>query len=317
MLLQQVINGLMSGCIISLIALGYTMVYGVMRMINFAHASIFMAGSMFSWFMMRWMGVIQGKLTSVTVAMSSSQRALVYIAISVVAALFCAFLGVSLERIVYRPLRNASRLSVVIAAMAAGMIIDNIFMLFSGGSAKGFPVLLPEFKIKILNANVTSLQLFIALVTVIIFVVLNVFVNRTDMGRAIRAVSEDREAAALMGVDANRVVMSVFIIGTAIAGISSVLYSMQYGQTVYTMGTQVGNRAWIAAVVGGIGSIGGAVIGGLLLGLIEAIGAGYLPLITGGLVGSEYSKVFALILLIIVLLFKPQGLIGERIKGRS
>ena len=317
MLAQQIVNGLVSGCIIALIALGYTMVYGVMRMINFAHASIFMAGSMFAWFMLRWMNVIEGSLTSAAVSMSSVQHVAIYLLITVGAAIFCALVGVALERIAYRPLQNASRLSAVIAAMAAGMIIDNVFMLISGGSAKGFPNLLPVRTFTIFGANLTSLQIFVAAVTVGILVALHILVDKTYMGRAIRAVSEDREAAALMGVNVNRVIQIVFVIGPAIAGISAILYSMSYGQSVYTMGTQVGTRAWIAAVVGGIGNISGAVVGAMLLGLIEAIGAGYLPMITNGVVGSEYSKVFALILLILVLLFKPQGLLGERTKGRS
>lgn len=317
MLAQQIVNGLVSGCIIALIALGYTMVYGVMRMINFAHASIFMSGSMFAWFMLKGLHVIEGQLTSETVEMSSTSKILVFLLVSVAAAAFCALLGLALERLAYRPLQNASRLSVVIAAMAAGMTMDNVAMLVSGGSAKGFPMLLPSKTFTVAGANVTSLQIFIGVITIGILLLLTFIVHRTYMGRAIRAVSEDRAAASLMGVNVNRVIQVVFILGPAIAGISAVLYSMYYGQSVYSMGSQVATRAWIAAVVGGIGSIRGSVAGAMLLGLMETIGSGYLPLLTNGVIGSEYSKVFALILLMLVLLFRPQGLFGEPIKGRS
>ncbi|MCJ7834619.1 branched-chain amino acid ABC transporter permease [Cuneatibacter sp. NSJ-177] len=317
MLAQQIVNGLVSGCIIALIALGYTMVYGVMRMINFAHASIFMSGSMFAWFMLKGLHVIEGQLTSETVEMSSTSKILVFLLVSVAAAAFCALLGLALERLAYRPLQNASRLSVVIAAMAAGMTMDNVAMLVSGGSAKGFPMLLPSKTFTVAGANVTSLQIFIGGITIGILLLLTFIVHRTYMGRAIRAVSEDRAAASLMGVNVNRVIQVVFILGPAIAGISAVLYSMYYGQSVYSMGSQVATRAWIAAVVGGIGSIRGSVAGAMLLGLMETIGSGYLPLLTNGVIGSEYSKVFALILLMLVLLFRPQGLFGEPIKGRS
>mgnify|MGYP002544687697 CR=1 FL=1 len=317
MLAQQIVNGLVSGCIIALIALGYTMVYGVMRMINFAHASIFMSGSMFAWFMLKGLHVIEGQLTSETVEMSSTSKILVFLLVSVAAAAFCALLGLALERLAYRPLQNASRLSVVIAVMAAGMTMDNVAMLVSGGSAKGFPMLLPSKTFTVAGANVTSLQIFIGVITIGILLLLTFIVHRTYMGRAIRAVSEDRAAASLMGVNVNRVIQVVFILGPAIAGISAVLYSMYYGQSVYSMGSQVATRAWIAAVVGGIGSIRGSVAGAMLLGLMETIGSGYLPLLTNGVIGSEYSKVFALILLMLVLLFRPQGLFGEPIKGRS
>ena len=317
MLAPQIVNGLVSGCIIALIALGYTMVYGVMRMINFAHASIFMSGSMFAWFMLKGLHVIEGQLTSETVEMSSTSKILVFLLVSVAAAAFCALLGLALERLAYRPLQNASRLSVVIAAMAAGMTMDNVAMLVSGGSAKGFPMLLPSKTFTVAGANVTSLQIFIGVITIGILLLLTFIVHRTYMGRAIRAVSEDRAAASLMGVNVNRVIQVVFILGPAIAGISAVLYSMYYGQSVYSMGSQVATRAWIAAVVGGIGSIRGSVAGAMLLGLMETIGSGYLPLLTNGVIGSEYSKVFALILLMLVLLFRPQGLFGEPIKGRS
>ena len=318
MLSQQIVNGLVSGCIIALVALGYTMVYGVMLLINFAHSSIFMAGSMFAWLVLKTTHIIgEGQLTSAAIELTNTQKILVWIMISVSAAVFAALLGVTIERVAYRPLRNASRLSIVISAMASGMVIDNVAMILSGGSVKGFPNFIPNTTFHIAGAYITGVQLFIAILTTVVLASLWFVVYKTYFGRAIRALSEDYEVAALMGVDVNRVIQIVFIIGPAIAGISAVLYSMYYGQSSYFLGVQVGNRAWIAAVVGGIGSIEGTVIGALLLGLFETIGAGYLPVLSNGLLGAQYSKAFALILLMLVLIFRPQGLIGERIKGRN
>ena len=294
------------------------MVYGVMRLINFAHASIFMAGSMFAWFILKTSNIIgERSFESASIQLDETQKILVWIIISVGAALFAATLGVTIERIAYRPLRKASRLSIVISAMAAGMVIDNVAMVLSGGSVKGFPNLIPEIQFNVAGAYITGIQIFIVMLTIIILAALWLLVYRTYFGCAIRALSEDYEAAALMGVNVNNVIRLVFFIGTALAGISAVLYSMYYGQSSFFMGVQVGNRAWIAAVIGGIGSIEGTVIGALVLGIFETIGAGYLPVITGGAIGSQYSRVFALILLILVLIFRPQGLIGERIKERS
>ena len=210
MLFQQIVNGLISGCIIALVALGYTMVYGVMRLINFAHASIFMAGSMFAWFILKTSNIIgERSFESASIQLDETQKILVWIIISVGAALFAATLGVTIERIAYRPLRKASRLSIVISAMAAGMVIDNVAMVLSGGSVKGFPNLIPEIQFNVAGAYITGIQIFIVMLTIIILAALWLLVYRTYFGCAIRALSEDYEAAALMGVNVNNVIITI------------------------------------------------------------------------------------------------------------
>jgi branched-chain amino acid transport system permease protein len=310
-MLQQVINGLSIGCIYALLALGYTMVYGVLRMINFAHAELFMAGSMFALGALRYMGVIAGHLNTVTVPLTAAQLAAVLLAIFWLSAAFSGVLGMAIERFVYRRVLRVSAVGVTISALGVSTLLQNAAMLIGKPNIKGFPRLLPVRIFTLMGARFSNMQLVIAGTAGVLLVVLTYLVNRTYMGRCVRAAAEDRDAASLMGVDVNRTVALVFALGSALAAVGGVLYSMYYEYTYYAMGVVVGYKGFSSAVLGGIGSIRGAATGGLILGILETVGAGLLPRVTGGAIGAEWKDVFAFVTLAVVLLFRPQGLFGE------
>jgi branched-chain amino acid transport system permease protein len=315
MFIQQVITGITVGCIYGLVALGYTMVYGVLRMINFAHAELFMLGPMAALSLLRATHVIVGRFSYATVPMTVLQLAGVLAMCFLGAGIFSAAVGVSVERIAYRPLRRAPALSVLITALGASLFLQNADMILGGRNIKPFPRLLPTSYFNIAGAALSNVQVFIVVLSVALLAGLLLLVNRTYLGRAIRAVAEDKDVAALMGVDVNRTISWVFVLGPALGAASGLLFSMYYSQAYYYMGSMVGTRAWTAAIIGGIGDLKGALVGGLLLGVLETIGAGYLPIISGGKIGSEYTSTFAFILLIIMLLVRPQGIFGEPVKG--
>lgn len=314
MFLQQLVNGLTIGCLYALMALGYSMVYGVLKMVNFAHGELFMLGPMFGLVLMRALGIVQGNFNSIPGVQTSRQVVGTLILCFVGGAVFSAIVGLLIERLAYQPLRtrNAKMEISMVAAMGVSLLLQNVTMLIFGHQQKGFPSIIETKFFTVAGANFSNLQVFIIVLAVILLLSLSYLVNETYLGRAFRAVSMDRCASGLMGVDVNAIVAFVFILGPAIGAASGVMYAMSYGQVYYLMGVTIGMKGWMAAIVGGIGNIQGSVLGGFLLGFLEVIGAGYLPLLTGGAMGGEYRNIFAFIMLIVVLLFKPEGLFSKR-----
>jgi branched-chain amino acid transport system permease protein len=302
--LQQLVNGLTIGSIYALVALGYTMVYGILGLINFAHGDVVMVGAMVALTVVsRLLGVLPGPL-------------LVLIGLAV-AAITCMVLGATIERIAYRPLRRAPRLAPLITAIGVSIVLQQLAMIIWGRSYHPVPALLSTAPHDLFGAQINDLQLLIMLTAALTMAGLMMLVNRTRLGRAMRATAENPEIAALMGVDVNRVVSATFVIGSAIAALAGVMVSSHYGIAHYSMGFMLGLKAFTAAVLGGIGNLGGAMVGGVLLGVIEALGAGYIGDLTGGAFGSNYQDVFAFIVLIVVLMFRPSGLMGERVSERA
>lgn len=304
-LLQQIINGLTLGSIYALVALGYTMVYGILGLINFAHGEVVMLGA----------------LVALSVCKLLAATALPPVLILLlglgVAALFCMLVGWGIERIAYRPLRNAPRLAPLITAIGFSIVLQQLAMQFWGRGYHPVPALLPATPHEIFGASITELQIIIMVVAAIAMLALSLLVSRTRLGRAMRATAENPQVAALMGVDANRIVVIAFLLGSALAALAGVLVSANYGIAHYQMGFLLGLKAFTAAVLGGIGNLGGAMLGGVLLGIIEALGAGYIGDLTGGLLGSHYQDVFAFFVLITVLIFRPSGLMGEKVSERA
>jgi branched-chain amino acid transport system permease protein len=303
--LQQLINGLTLGSIYALVALGYTMVYGILGLINFAHGEVVMIGALTA-------------LTVIKMLAASGLPGPVVVLIGLlVAALVCMALGFTIERIAYRPLRNAPRLAPLITAIGVSIVLQQMAMLIWGRNYHSVPALLPGGGHEILGASITDLQLIIVAVAGITMAGLTLLVNRTRLGRAMRATAENPAIAALMGVDANRIIALTFVIGSALAALAGVLVSANYGIAHYNMGFILGLKAFTAAVLGGIGNLAGAMVGGVLLGVIEALGAGYIGDLTGGVLGSHYQDVFAFFVLIVVLIFRPSGLMGEKVAERA
>ncbi len=288
--LQQLLNGLSLGAIYALIALGYTMVYGTLQLINFAHGEVYMMGAFAALYIARYTGVADNP-TLPGVAM-----------VAVGAMTACAILGMLIERLAYRPLRNASRLNMLITAIGMSLLLQNIALL-SFGALQNFPSLLPETQWKVIGVAVRSNDLVILGVTLSLMVALTVIVERTQIGRAMRAVSHSRDAAALMGIPVDRVVAFTFALGSVLAGAAAFLVAMDKHSVRPDMGMTGGLKAFVAAVLGGIGSIPGAVAGGLLLGLAETFVSGYLA--------STYRDAIAFLLLIGILLYRPAGLFGK------
>jgi branched-chain amino acid transport system permease protein len=305
--LQQLINGLVLGSVYALVALGYTMVYGILELINFAHGEITMMGAM----------VALAVIGALAMAAPGLPGVLVLGAGLVVAIPVCMALGLLIERVAYRPLRHAPRLAPLITAIGVSIILQNIAMLIWGKQYIPFPDVLPKGRHEVLGAAITDVQIAILLLTMSIMLMLILVVQKTRLGRAMRATAQSRQVASLMGVDVNRVIASTFVIGSALAAVAGVMVSAYYGLAHYYMGFLLGLKAFSAAVLGGIGNLGGAMLGGLLLGLIESFGAGYIGDLTGGFLGSHYQDVFAFFVLIAVLVFRPQGLLGARVVERA
>lgn len=302
--LQQIINGLTLGSIYALVALGYTMVYGILGLINFAHGDVVMIGAMVAL-------TVASQLVGVLPA-----PVVVLIGLAVAAAV-CMVLGFSIERIAYRPLRKAPRLAPLITAIGVSIVLQQLAMIFWGRGYHPVPALLPSASHELFGAHFNDLQLLIMVVAGTTMAGLMLLVNRTRLGRAMRATAENPEIASLMGVDVNRIISATFVIGSALAALAGVMVSAHYGVAHYSMGFLLGIKAFTAAVLGGIGNLGGAMIGGLLLGIIEALGAGYIGDLTGGVFGSNYQDVFAFLVLIVVLVFRPSGLLGEKVAERA
>lgn len=303
--LQQIINGVVLGSVYALVALGYTMVYGILGLINFAHGEVVMIGAMVA------LAVIN--------ALSGSALpgpAIVLLGL-LVAMPACMALGYTIERVAYRPLRHAPRLAPLITAIGVSIVLQNSAMLIWGRQYITFPPLLPSKPRFIAGAAISDLQIFIVLLAALIMVALLFLVHRTRLGRAMRATAQNAEVAGLMGVNINTIVSITFVVGSALAAVAGVMVGAYYGLAHYYMGFLLGLKAFTAAVLGGIGNLGGAMLGGLLLGIIESLGAGYIGPLTGGFLGSNYQDVFAFFVLILVLVFRPSGLLGERIAERA
>ncbi len=303
--LQQIINGLVLGSMYALVALGYTMVYGIVNLINFAHGEVLMVGAMVAFTVISLLG--DSGLSGWTLLLITTP-----IAMSV-----CALLNFAIEKLAYKPLRNAPRLAPLITAMGVSLLLQTLAMVIWKPNPKPFPQLLPLDPIDLGGPVITVTQLMILLVTAIVLVLLMMLVNSTRLGRSMRATAENPRVAALMGVNPDRVIAATFVIGAVLAALAGMMWAANYGTVQHAMGFLPGLKAFTAAVLGGIGNLPGAVVGGLLLGLVEAIGAGYLGDITGGLLGSHYADIFAFAALILVLTLRPSGLLGERIADRA
>jgi len=305
--LQQIINGLTAGSVYALVALGYTMVYGIIGLINFAHGDVVMVGAMIATSVV--LGLV-GHYGDVSVFVAIGAALVVSIPV-------CMALGWTAERIAYRPLRRAPRLAALITAIGVSIIIQNVAMMFWGRNYLNFPHIIEPSVMQIGDARLSMLQLAIMLGSALIMVALLLLVHKTRLGMAMRATAQNREVAGLMGVNINTVISAAFLVGSALAAIAGVMITSYYGVAQYTMGFMLGLKAFTAAVLGGIGNLGGAMLGGLLLGLIEALGSGYVGNLTNGVFGSHYQDVFSFIVLVVVLIFRPSGLLGERSGDRA
>ena len=306
-LLQQIINGLVLGSMYALVALGYTMVYGIINLINFAHGEVLMVGALTSW---TAIGLMKD-------AMPGAPGWLILILATLIACVVAAALNFAIEKIAYRPLRNSPKLAPLITAIGMSILLQTLAMIIWKPNYKAYPTLLSSTPVNIGGAVITPTQIMILAVTAISLALLMWLVNSTKLGRAMRATAENPRVAALMGVKPDMVISATFIIGAVLAAIAGVMDASNYGTAQHSMGFIPGLKAFTAAVFGGIGNLSGAVVGGILLGLIESIGSGYIGDLTGGVLGSHYTDIFAFIVLIIVLTLRPSGLMGERVADRA
>jgi branched-chain amino acid transport system permease protein len=299
MFLQQIINGLTVGAVYALIALGYTMVYGILQLINFAHGEIYMIGA--------YLAIIFIALfTAIGLTATNLSISIVFTAILTI--LFCSAYGFAVEKVAYKPLRHAPRLSPLISAIGVSIFLQNYVMLTQGATDKVFPIRIGEQVIEVLGIGVSYLQVFILIASSIIMLTLHIFIKRTRLGKAMRATAQDKTMASLVGIDIDNIISITFIIGAALAAISGIIVSFYYGLINYSIGYIAGIKAFTAAVLGGIGNIPGAMLGGIILGLIESMGAAY--------ISSEYKDAFAFIVLIMLLLIRPSGILGKKIEEK-
>ena len=306
-LLQQIINGLVLGSMYALLALGYTMVYGIINLINFAHGEVLMVGALTSW-------TIIGLMRE---GMPGTPGYVILFVALIIACVVAAALNFVIEKVAYRPLRNSPKLAPLITAIGMSILLQTLAMIIWKPNYKPYPTLLPSTPFNIGGAVITPTQVLILGMTAVSLALLMWVVNSTRLGRAMRATAENPRVAALMGVKPDMVISATFLIGAVLAAIAGVMWAANYGTVQHTMGFLPGLKAFTAAVFGGIGNLAGAVVGGILLGLIESIGAGYIGTLTGGVLGSHYSDIFAFIVLIIVLTLRPSGLLGERVADRA
>jgi branched-chain amino acid transport system permease protein len=320
--LQQVVNGLTAGSVYAVVALGYTMVYGIIQLINFAHGEVVMIGAMVAF-------------TIINLLAPTGLPPLAIVLIGTGCAVpVCMLVGYSVERLAYRPLRHAPRLAPLITAIGVSIILQHLALMVWSRNVLAFPQIIKSQTYFFFGAGITTVQVAILAICLTLMASLAILVYRTPLGTAMRATAQNPQVAGLMGIDINRVIAVTFIIGAGLGAVAGVLFGTYYGIAQYTMGSVLGLKAFSAAVLGGIGNIPGAMLGGVLLGLVEALGAGYIGELTdlcqwglplaacedGGhfiLMGSNYQDVFAFIVLILVLVFRPQGLLGERVGDRA
>ena len=303
--IQQIINGLTLGAVYAVVALGYTMVYGIIQLINFAHGEVVMFGAMVAF-------SVIGAL-----AASGLPPGVVVLAATGCAIPACMLIGYAMEKLAYRPLRGAPRLAPLITAIGISIILQHVAMMIWSRNPLAFPQIIKAQSYDLAGATITSVQIAILAISVAMMGGLAALVYRTKLGTAMRATAQNPQIAGLMGIDTNRVIAFTFVIGAALAAVAGVMVASYYGIAHYTMGSQLGLKAFCAAVLGGIGNIPGAMLGGVLLGLVEALGAGYIGDLTGNVFGSNYQDVFAFIVLIAVLVLRPSGLLGERVGDRA
>ena len=298
-LLQQLINGLVLGSIYALIALGYTMVYGILGLINFAHGDICMIGALVA------LTVAQA------LAASGMPAPLVLILAAGGAVAVCVALGVSIERVAYRPLRHAPRLAPLITAIGVSILLQYSAALVWGKQYIAMPEIVKPAAITVGGAQLTDLQAFVFLLACTLMAALLWFIRSSRIGRAMRATEQNPEVAGLMGVNIDRIIAFTFLLGSAIGALGGVMVVLYYGLGHYFMGFMLGLKAFTAAVLGGIGNVAGAMLGGLLLGIIESLASGYIGDLTGGVLGSNYRDIFAFLVLVLVLVLRPAGLLGR------
>jgi branched-chain amino acid transport system permease protein len=303
--IQQLINGLTLGAVYAVVALGYTMVYGIIQLINFAHGEVVMIGAMVAY-------SVIGALAPAGLPPLAVVFAAAGCAIPV-----CMAVGYAMERVAYRPLRGAPRLAPLITAIGISIILQHVAMLVWSRNPLAFPQIVRVESYSIRGATITNVQIAILAISVLMMAGLAALVYRTKLGTAMRATAHDPQVAGLMGIDANRIIALTFVIGAALAAVAGVMVAEYYGIAHYAMGSQLGLKAFCAAVLGGIGNIPGAMLGGVLLGVVEALGAGYIGDLTGNVFGSNYQDVFAFVVLIAVLVLRPSGLLGERVSDRA
>ena len=289
--IQQIINGLSLGAIYALIALGYTMVYGILKFINFAHGEIFMLGAFSGFYIARMMGLSESSIVGALVVLLLSMSV-------------CALIGVTIEKLAYKPLRSASKLTVLITAIGVSLFLQYTGQLVFGADPKSFPTILNNVNFNIGGANIGSNQIIVIVSSLLLMIALREIIMRTKIGIAIRAVSNNLTAASLMGININNVISFTFVLGSALAAAAGILYSINYPSIDPLMGILPGLKAFIAAVLGGIGNFPGAVLGGLVIGLVETFTVGYLS--------PTYRDAIAFAILIIILLVKPTGLLGKK-----
>ena len=312
---QVLLDGIILGFMYALIALGYTMVYGVLEFINFAHSEIFIVGA--------FVGVEILLSLKGAGLLETLPWPLVLVLILVAGMAGSAALAVSVERIAYRPLRAAPRLIPLISAIGVSFFLQDLIRLVESVWRNAFNLVYPTMDVlnerfeltSTLDVSVKSLVVIVA--ALLMLWALHAIVNRTKVGTAIRAVAEDQAAASLMGINVNRIISLTFLIGGAMGGAAGVLFGVQYGLINPYSGFIPGLKAFTAAVLGGIGNIPGAMVGGIVLGLLEAFAASYLSLLTGGAFGAEYKDIFAFSALILILIFRPKGLLGEVVRERA
>jgi branched-chain amino acid transport system permease protein len=318
-LFAQTLNGVTLGGLYALIALGYTLVYGILLMINFAHSELFMAGGYVGLFVLKVLS--DPALATGTFAFLKPLQSffnggtlgfvLLLVATFGISAIIVGLMGVLIERFAYRPLRHAPRLAPLISAIGVSIFLQNAVLLwistkqlpYSRADGTSFITSVPLFKV--LGVEVTSMQVFILVTSLVLLLFLDTFVARTRIGRAMRATSQDRDAAGLMGVDINRVIALAFFIGPALGAVAGIFNGMYYGSVKYNMGFIPGIKSFTAAVIGGIGNLRGAMLGGFLLGIVESL--------AGGFINYAYKDVIAFVVLVLVLIFRPGGLLGEAV----
>ncbi|HEY1057831.1 MAG TPA: branched-chain amino acid ABC transporter permease [Limnobacter sp.] len=318
-LIQQIINGLVLGSIYALVALGYTMVYGVLGLINFAHGEVVMVGAMVAF-----------SAISAIAGVNPDLPGWLLLSLGMVAAIpVCMAVSFTVEKVAYRPLRTAPRLAPLISAIGVSITLQTLAMIIWGRNYLIFPTTLSQDPITLFtfhNAvadapartiSLTPVQLTIVVLSSLLMVGLTTLVNRTKLGKAMRATAENPAIASLMGINPNAIISATFMIGAALAGVAGVMVAANYSVAHFYMGFLPGLKAFTAAVLGGIGNIYGAMLGGLLLGLVESLGAGYLGQLTGGFLGSNYQDIFAFAVLILVLTVRPSGLLGEKVSDRA
>ncbi|HIW36714.1 MAG TPA: branched-chain amino acid ABC transporter permease [Candidatus Treponema faecavium] len=289
--IQQMVNGLSLGSIYALIALGYTMVYGIVKLINFAHGDILMVGAYTGYFVLQAVGATPAGLAMAFAA----------------AMLVCGVLSIVIERFAYRPLRSAPRLNSLITAIAVSLILQNgaRVLPFIGPNPREYPTL-ATVNINLGFVSISNIQLIVLVLSALLMVILNYIINHTRTGKAMRAVSYDMQAASLMGISVDRTIAFTFALGAVLAAAGGVLYASAYPQIDPTMGTMPGLKAFVAAVLGGIGSVPGAMLGGYILGIAETL--------TKGFLSSQFADAISFSILIVILLVKPTGIMGEKVK---